>query len=108
MSTTKGRAVPPAEESVEAPDEAAPLALPPGLSRPVTIDRPKATVGHMITIRKLGQAVDRSDNEAFEGLVGDVVDLVEALVVNATEFSATEFWPLVAEVNRQLNSKAKN
>lgn len=114
MVATKGRTVPAPPTvliAAPAPPTAAPADPPPAppvLSRPVALDRSKATVGHMITLRKLAIAVDTKDAPGVDDLMLDLVELVGALVVDAHLFPAAEFWPLVGEVNRQFSAPMGN
>jgi hypothetical protein len=101
---TKGHTVPAQPELPPPPPAAEPAQ--PALSRPVALDRSKATVGHMITLRKLAIAVDAKDGPGVDDLMLDLVELVDALVVDAALFPASEFWPLVGEVNRQFSGGA--
>lgn len=96
MTTTRGRQAPPAPAPAPAPPAA------PALAFPVVIDRSRAKARHLLLLTRLEQIARRQDEQALAEAMPDLLEFLDAVVVDFGEYPATEVWAVVAEVNRQL------
>lgn len=102
MSRNRNRQYHSADVAHSAAPQPAQQAAPFTFSRPVRVDRTKFEISDLKVFALAPQMAQ--DEATAQAAIPQLIDMLERVVVGGLSGRpATEFWPLVQEVGRQLN-----